>query len=245
MTIILMVMIIIAVAAFIKSAIGIGEAVLAVPLLSYWVGLRIAIPLIALVSLTVVILLLIRNRKDIDLSSVRHLFGGCVFGIPVGLFFLKSAPEALLLSVLGVLLIFAGGLHLASDRIQEIGARVWPSPFGFVAGAFTAAYAIGGPPIFLYGALKGWGSKQFRVSAQSFFLPLSTLVVAGHGVSGLWSHEVFGFYVLGLPGMLGAFFVGNMIGRALRQETFKRVIYLFLIVQGILFVSQHIHAVWA
>ena len=44
MTIILMVMIVIAVAAFIKSAIGNGEAVLAVPLLTHWVGIRVAVP---------------------------------------------------------------------------------------------------------------------------------------------------------------------------------------------------------
>lgn len=235
---------IIALAAFIKSAIGVGEAVLAVPLLSQLVGIRVAIPLMGLVSLTLVVLLLVRNHRDIEFSTVRDLFVGCVFGIPVGLFFLKTAPEAMLLFVLGLLLVFAGGLNLVTSRIQKLGARIWPSPFGFVAGAFTAAYAIGGPPIFLFGALKGWDSKQFRVSAQSFFLPLSTIVVSGHGVSGLWCHEVFGFYLMALPGVLMAFLLGNRIGRSLKQETFKRTIYLFLILQGGLLVVQNISALW-
>lgn len=236
---------IIALAAFIKSAIGIGEAVMAVPLLTYWVGIRVAIPLIGLVSLTLVVLLLVKNYRDIEFSAVRDLFIGCVFGIPVGLFFLKTAPEAMLLFVLGLLLICTGGLNLVSGRIQKLGARVWPSPFGFVAGAFTAAYAIGGPPIFLYGALKGWDSRQFRVSAQSFFLPLSLTVVSGHGVSGLWNHEVFGFYLMGIPGMILAFLLGNRIGRSLKQETFKRIIYVFLILQGFLLASQNINVLWA
>ena len=50
--------------AFIKAAIGIGEAVIAVPVLAYLLGIRVAIPLVGLMSLPLVLLLLARNYRD-------------------------------------------------------------------------------------------------------------------------------------------------------------------------------------
>lgn len=231
---------IIAVAAFIKSAIGIGEAVIAVPILAHLLSIRTAIPLVGLMSLTLVLLLLVRNYREIELSTVRQLFLGCLFGIPAGLYFLKTAPEALLLLCLGVLLVIAGGMNLLSGRVPSAGRRLWAGPFGFVAGAFTAAYAIGGPPVFLYGALKGWDSKTFRISSQSFFMPLCLVVVSGHGAAGLWSKTVVHYYLMALPGLLAAFWLGNHIGGTLKQETFKAIIHWVLVVQGLLLIARNL-----
>ena len=171
---------------------------------------------------------------------MRALFIGALFGTPTGLYFLKTAPEALLLLVLGGLLVVAGGVNLISGRMSSVGRHVSASPFGFVAGAFTAAYAIGGPPVFLYGALKGWDSKTFRISSQSFFLPLSLVVVSGHGASGLWTQTVFYYYLMALPGLLAAFWLGNRIGATIKQANFRAIIHWELVLQGVLLIVRNV-----
>jgi len=42
-------------------------------------------------------------------------------------------------------------------------------PFGFLAGILGGAYNANGPPIVIYGVMRGWKKEAFRASLQGFF----------------------------------------------------------------------------
>jgi uncharacterized protein len=107
-------------------------------------------------------------------------------------------------------------------------------PFGFLAGILGGAYNANGPPVVIYGVMRGWKKEAFRASLQGFFFVSSLLIVSGHALSGFWSRQILSAFFISLPAVVLAVFVGERIATKITQENFNRVIYIYLILMGIL-----------
>src|SRR5579884_137952 len=80
-------------ATVVRSALGFGEALIAVPLLSLLIPVEVAAPVAVLVSVTVAAIAVAQDWKHIHLRSAGWLILSTIAGIPVGLMLLKIAPE--------------------------------------------------------------------------------------------------------------------------------------------------------
>jgi hypothetical protein len=78
------------VATLIRSAFGFGEALVAVPLLAFFVPLGVAAPLAVLVSITVAAIVVVQDWNKIHLESTGWLVFSTLFGIPLGLLLLMT-----------------------------------------------------------------------------------------------------------------------------------------------------------
>ena len=107
-------------------------------------------------------------------------------------------------------------------------------PFGFLAGILGGAYNANGPPIVIYGVMRGWKKEAFRASLQGFFFISSLMIVAGHGISGFWNRELLYAFVISLPAVILAVLLGESLAKKITQENFNRVIYYFLILMGVI-----------
>src|SRR5271170_3490076 len=92
-------------ATFIRSALGFGEALVAVPLLALTLPVQTAAPLAVLVSITVAVIVVIQDWRSIHLRSAGWLVLSTLFGIPLGLLLLKTVPESVVKSILGAFII--------------------------------------------------------------------------------------------------------------------------------------------
>jgi uncharacterized membrane protein YfcA len=80
-------------ATLIRSALGFGEALFAVPLLALLLPLRVAAPLAVLLSITIAGIIVIQDWQKIHLRSTGWLLFATLFGIPVGLLLLTSSHQ--------------------------------------------------------------------------------------------------------------------------------------------------------
>lgn len=215
----------------IRAFFGFGDAVFAMPLLTLAVGLAVATPLMGLVSVVVGAIVLVRTWRDVDLGSVRRLVAGSVVGIPLGVLVLKQLPADLLTRTLGVLLIAFGLYRLTTPVLPRI-ARWWAYVFGFVAGCFGGAYNVNGPPVVVYGSMRGWDPNRFRGTLQGYFVVTSVLVAAAHGIGGLWTAEVWRLFAYGLPAVLLALVVGERLVVRAEADDFARYLSVLLILLG-------------
>ena len=168
--IVLLVILILSVTAFVRSFIGFAQALLAMPLLVMIIGVETAASLVAFVSLTMALVMLMRSWHKVDIRATRRLTLSRIFGIPVGLVLLKALPESLIKDIVGIVLIAFGLYNLMGLQLPTI-RRVWPAYLlGFVSGTLQGAYNSGGPPIVVYGELRGWSPERFRATLQSVFL---------------------------------------------------------------------------
>ncbi|MFG0260854.1 MAG: TSUP family transporter [Novipirellula sp. JB048] len=72
-------------ATFIRSALGFGEALVAVPLLALMMPIEVATPVAVLVSITVAGIILAQDWHQVHFRSAGWLFLSTLFGLPVGL----------------------------------------------------------------------------------------------------------------------------------------------------------------
>ena len=224
----------------IRSAIGFGEALIAVPLLAFFIPVRVAAPLAVLVSITIAAIVVAQDWRHIHLRSTGWLLLSTLFGIPLGLFLLVHASEHFVKAGLGSLILLfslfclAGSarFHLDSD------SRTLLLICGFFAGILGGAYGMNGPPLAIYGSVRGWSAQQFRATLQAYFLPASLLGMSGYLTAGLWTSEVTHDYLLCLPALIPAVFLGRVINHRLSTQAFSKYVYGALAAIGLALLAQ-------
>jgi uncharacterized membrane protein YfcA len=218
---------------FTRSALGFGDALLAMPLLTLIVGIQTATPLVALVATTISLAILVESWRSVDLRASWRLVLSSVLGIPLGLWLLRAVPESIVKGALGVLLIGFGLYQLIRPRLPAL-QQQWPAYlFGLAAGVLGGAYNTNGPPVIIYGTLRRWSPKRFRATLQSYFFPTGLFILAGHGLGGLWTRGILRLYLYSLPVLLLAVLVGARVNRLISVEKFHRIVYAVLIVIGV------------
>jgi uncharacterized protein len=222
------------VATLVRSAFGFGEALLAVPLLAFCMPVREAAPLAVLVSITIALVVVVQDWRHIHLRSAGWLVLATLLGIPLGLLLLTRTPEHLVKAVLGgLILLFALFSLFGNSRLKlHHDSRRLLLTCGFFAGILGGAYGMNGPPLVIYGSLRNWSAQHFRATLQAYFLPASVLGMCGYFSAGLWTSAVTHEYLLCLPVLVPAVFLGRAINHRLSAAAFSRYIYFALAAIG-------------
>ena len=228
------------VSALIHSTLGFGQALIAMPLLAMTIELKTATPLVAFVLMTISVVILLRHWRVVDLSAVWRLVLSSCFGIPAGLFLLKGVPEGQMKIFLGILVILFSLFNLTNRHLKMIdlsrvgGGSVLAYLFGFVAGVFGAAYNTSGVVITIYAAIRDWAPDRFRSTLQSYFVFTGLLILASHGLAGLWTPDMLRLYGTSLPLILVAIFLGGKLHRFIPQGQFDGYVNVGLLILGCL-----------
>ena len=96
------------------------------------------------------------------------------------------------------------------------------------------AYNTSGVIITIYATLRHWSPDRFRSTLQSYFVFTGLLILASHGLAGLWTPNVLRFYVTSLPLVLVGIFLGDKLNRFIPQGQFDGYVNVGLLVMGIL-----------
>jgi len=227
-------------ATLVRASLGFGEALISVPLLALLMPVNQAAPIAVLVSITIAFIVLVLDWRSVHFGSAGRLIVSTLFGIPLGLWLLTAVPEAIVKGILAaVILAFSlhailakGGYRLHDDRLAWL--------FGFQAGILGGAYGMNGPPLAVYGSLRGWRPEQFRATLQAYFLPASMVGMAGYFLAGLWTPAVNHYYLSSLPAVVLGTLGGRIIGRRIKAERFRLYVYSGLIAIGVVLLFQAI-----
>jgi len=219
-------------ATVVRSALGFGEALIAVPLLALVMPIEQAAPTAVLVSITIALVVVIQDWRNIHLNSAGWLVASTFLGIPLGLLLLKKLPESVVEMILGTIVASFSVYSLAWRRDYVLHNDRLAGFFGFMAGVLGGAYGMNGPPLAIYGSLRRWTPENFRATLQAYFLPASIAGMGGYWAAGLWTPSVNRFYFASLPGVLIAVFVGRAINRRIRSRRFVTYVHVCLTVIG-------------
>lgn len=227
-------------ATLIRSAFGFGEALFAVPLLALFIPLKVAAPLAVLVSITIAAVVVAQDWRKIHLRSTGWLVGATLVGIPAGLLLLTSSHQQAVKIALAVFIMAFAAYSLVGSRPPELkgDSKAWLLGCGFVAGIFGGAYGMNGPPLVIYGAMRRWSAQHFRATLQGYFLPASMIGMGGYWLAGLWVPAVTHYYLLCLPVILPAVWLGRAVNHRLHGEAFLKYIYAGLAATGVVLLAQ-------
>jgi uncharacterized membrane protein YfcA len=225
-----------------RSALGFGEALIAVPLLAFVLPVKVAAPIAVLVSITVAAVVVAQDWRHVHLRSAIQLVLSSLIGIPIGLFLLRSVSEPVVKGALGVLVAGFAVFALRSRDSYELTDDRLAWLFGVGAGVLGGAYGMNGPPLVVYGAMRRWSPEHFRATLQGYFLPASVVGMMGYWATGLWTPSVDRYYLLSLPTALLAIALGRVINRRVDARRFFVYVHSGLLVSGAGLVAQAIVA---
>jgi uncharacterized membrane protein YfcA len=230
------------IATIFRSAFGFGESLIAVPLLALWLPLNVAVPLSVLISITIAGIVVVQDWNKIHFRSAGGLIGFTLIGIPLGLLLLIKTDERLVKAILGTMISLFAVYLLRGKPLKELKKDNIPWLFtcGLLAGILGGAYGINGPPLVIYGAKRRWSAQHFRATLQGYFLIASAVGMVGYWLSGLLVTAVFHYYLLSLPVMIPAVFLGRLINNRLNGELFFKYVYIVLLGLGLFLLIKSI-----
>ena len=230
-TILVPVLSVIFVATIFRSAFGFGESLVAVPLLTLWLPLNVAVPLSFLISVTIAGVVVVQDWNKIHIRSAGGLILYTLIGIPLGLLLLIYIDERIVKVVLGAIIVAFSFYLILGKQLKELKEdnSAWLFGCGLLAGILGGAYGINGPPLVIYGAKRRWSAQHFRATVQGYFLIASIVGLIGYWFSGLLVTSVFYYYLLSLPILIPTVFIGRAINQRMHGDSFFKYVYFFLL----------------
>ncbi|KEQ28175.1 permease [Pedobacter antarcticus 4BY] len=230
----LFILIISFVATLVRSTFGFGESLIAVPLFILFMPLDVAVPLSVLMSVLVGLVVVIQDHSQIHIDSAKWLIIFAILGIPVGLLILIYGNEFWVKIGLGILIIAYSAYALYGKKSIKLpnDNKWWLFICGFLSGILGGAYGVNGPPLVVYGNMRNWSAKHFRATLQAYFLPASFIGILGYMFKGLLTYEVFKYFLISLPAIIPAIFLGRYLNQKLKNDSFFKYVYYGLILIG-------------
>ena len=234
------ILLIVFIATLIRSTFGFGESLIAVPLLTLFIPIEIAVPFSVLLSITIAAVIVAQDRKQIHFISTKWLVIFAIPGIPLGLFILIYGNEHFVKSGLGLTIILYSVYSLIGKRKMSLKKDnlFWLFICGFFSGVFGGAYGLNGPPLVIYGNMRAWTSQYFRATLQAYFLPASIIGMFGYWTQGLWVNTVTHYFFISIPLMIPAIFLGRYLNRRIKDRIFFNYVYGGLIMIGVILIAQ-------
>lgn len=221
-------------AGLIQGLTGFGSALVAVPLLSLFLDLKLVVPLSTLHGVTITLCLSWQLRRSLSLKKIGPLLLGSVPGVVFGVTLLKYADPAAMKLMLGVMVTGYAVYALLARPVLERKLRpFWAYVAGFATGAIASAFSAGGPPTIIYTTLAGWSKDTIKATLSGFFLCAGLLASGAHLMAGLTTLTVVKYYAATLPFVVLGVWVGSRFYQLFNHKLYLRAVFCCLAVMGL------------
>lgn len=229
----MLVTLIIFLAIFVQASTGFGLALVSMPLLVAVIGIQVAAPLVALIALVGEVAILFRYRQALTLRAVALATGAGLFGVPLGILFLRQVDERSVTLLLGTLLLAYAMYALLAPHLPRLAHPAWAVGLGFLGGLLNGAYNTGGPPIIVYGTCRRWEPAAFKSNLQGYFLVIGLVTLGAHAANGMFTPIVWRHVLYALPGAALGLLAGFSLGDRIDPARFRQAVFVLLAILGV------------
>lgn len=219
---------------FIQAVGGFGYAIVVMSVLPLILKIQTAAVIEVFTSSVMVCVIALRYRKSIRWKLIAlPMLASAIFGY-IGIRIQAEAPEQLLRKILGSCLILLS-VRMMRKRTQRK-PRSLPAAglaAGMMSGIMGGMMSIGGPPMVLYFLGVTDSKEEYTATLQMYFFLSTLYLFFTHLLMGHLTKEVWIFSLFALLGLGAGTAAGMAVFQRIRQETFRKVVYVFMIFAGI------------
>lgn len=221
-------------AGLIQGVTGFGSLLFAVPLLALYLAPQVSVPLATLCGLFIVVVMGFKLKRHLERSKILPILLGSLPGVALGVLVLKGVDAGVFRLLLGAMITsYALFALLARPRPKRLHWGVG-SACGFLAGAFSAAFSAGGPPVIIYVTMQDWSPDQKRATITGFYLAVSVFVALGHATVGLTTGRVLLLTAAAGPCIFAGVRAGLHVAGRINPATYMRLVQLLLLAMGLM-----------
>lgn len=218
----------------VQGASGFGFGLVAVSALSGMIPLKQASVMLVLASLSMNLYIFARLRGHFSLDRMAWMLGGAVIGVPLGVWLLVQADEAVLRRLLGAVLL----LTVAQRFVPWIKRKRWHpvwvgGPCGLFSGALSGAFATGGPPAVAYVQSQRFDRFRYAASVQVPLAIAATVRIGCLGAAGLFTGRLLALSALGVVCAVGGAWLGLHALKRLPDKSVRAVVLAMLFLLGV------------
>jgi uncharacterized membrane protein YfcA len=225
--------VIITLACFVQAVAGFGLPMIATSVLVALFGIRATVPLMAIIVLELQLLMVVRYHTALNIQTVWRIWAAAVLGIPIGILFLSRIPEAITITLLGLILIFYVLYSIFNFPVPALKNPNWAYFFGFLSGMGGGAYNMAGPSIIIYADTQRWEPRLFKGNLQGFFLLISVVAILTHSLSGNVTGDVLQKSLFAIPFVLVGALAGFYLDRFINSAVFRKIVLGLLLILGL------------
>jgi len=220
-------------ACFVQAVAGFGLPMIAMPILVGMFGIRTAAPLMAIIIVELQILMIARYGRDLNLRTVWRISAAAIAGIPIGVLLLSRIPEAITVTLMGLMLVFYALYSFFRTRVFSLKSPHWAYFFGFLGGMGGGAYNMAAPPMIIYGDTQRWSPEEFKGNLQGYFLIITSVTILTHSLSGNMSGEILQKGLIAVPFVVLGALAGFYLDRFINPDLFRKIVLALLLVLGL------------
>ncbi len=223
-------------AGFIQGLSGFGSALLAMPLLTIFIDVKVAVPLCILNSFLITSYLSFKLKNYMEMKKILPLFAGSLPGIYLGISFLKSMDADLLKVLLGLMIVSYCLYMLIFRPTPRKIHSAWAYIAGFATGFIGSAFSAGGPPTIIYTTLTGWSKNHIKATLTGFFLIGNIIIIIGHAATGITNALVLKYMLISSGFVLLGVYMGSLVYDRTDTRSYLNIILITLTALGIMMI---------
>ncbi len=218
----------------IRGITGFGSGLVSVPLLALFLPLQFVVPLVLLLDFTASIVIGGFNFRRVQWNEIGVLIPFGVVGVILGTTLLVNLPaEPMLLALAGFVFIFAmrSVLNIHGDKPAS---RAWAAPAALTGGTVGALFGTGGPPYVIYLTHRIRDKSDLRATFSALLFTEGATRIVSFLLAGLLlSAKVWIAYLVALPLVLGALYLGGRVHVGLSATQMTRLVGILLLVSSV------------
>ncbi|MFH1933408.1 MAG: sulfite exporter TauE/SafE family protein [Pseudomonadota bacterium] len=111
--------------------------------------------------------------------------------------------------------------------------RILEPLVGFVSGFLGGSCTLSGPPIVMWGVLKGWKKIEMHAVWARFFFAIAIFSLINLSINGMYSSPTIVVSLLLIPAVFAGFRIGTWVRDRITEKRFRLYVLAFLFQSGI------------
>lgn len=230
-------MIAVFVAFFVKGLCGFANTLVFQSILSFQNDNKNISPVELILTYPANIILMVKERKSLKWSVCLPLTILVVIGSVPGILLLKSADTTIIKLIFGAVTVAVAvemffRMRRKTEKEEGTGAKIMMFLIGLLSGVLCGLYGVGA----LLGAFIGKKTETlsaFKANMSFIFVVENTLRIVLYIVLGILTLEILNKAIILIPFMFAGLFLGMFASRFVNETLAKKLIILALIISGI------------
>ncbi len=227
-------LIIIFLAGIIQGITSFGFSLLAVPILSLFLPLKIVTPMLVIYSFVMNSVILYNVRKHVNIRKIAILVISGIVAIPFGTYLLKVLDEGVLKILVGAIVTLSALAFIRGFKVVIKNEKLSYVPVGIISGILNGSVSLSGPPVILFLTNQGVEKQIFRASLTSYFWVINLFTIPMFMLNGLITKDVVSYTGYLFPALIIGVLVGIKVAGKVDEKFFRKLTLVLMLIMGIL-----------